>query len=70
LLRCPSFEEVTCTLCMRSRLRCPRRNRFAPIANPARASCTAASVQHNRAKRLVKLPCATPAHIGLFTANC
>src|SRR6266481_4445503 len=36
---CPSFEEVTCTLCMRSRLRCPRRNRFAPKANPAGAEC-------------------------------
>ena len=70
LLRCPSFEEVTCTLCMRSRLRCPRRDRFTPIANPARASCTAASVQHNRAERLVKLPRATSAHIGLSHANC
>ncbi len=42
LLRCPSFEEVTCTLCMRSRLRCPRRNRFAPISEPRQARCRAA----------------------------
>ena len=70
LLLCPSFEEVTCTLCMRSRLRCPRRNRFAPIANASAVRHAGASAEHNRAERLVKLPRATSAHIGLYDANC